>query len=150
MRFFSILSTASLLVLVPCAVAQTSIRVAVINGHTGKPVVGARVSVMIVRNYQGATVNAAVDGDKYRVQVQPGDTLVLGKVTKSDRSWNEYGLCASEPNAKPTYSASVIITMGLQAPNNCDRRITSTPLPGEIVFFVYRLSFWQRYRPFID
>jgi len=150
MRFFSILSTVSLLVLVPYAFAQTSIRVAVINGHTGKPVVGARVSVMIVRNHQGATVDAAVDGDNYRVQVQQGDTLVLKNVTKSNRSWNEYKLCVSEPDSKPTYSVAAILSRGLQAPNNCDKHITSMPVAGEVVFFVSRLSFWGRYRPFTD
>jgi hypothetical protein len=139
-----------LLLVVPNARAQTSIRVAVVDGNTGKPISNARVSVMIVRNFLGATVNAVNDGDKYLVQVQPGDTLVLGNVTKSDRSWNEYKLCAAEQDSKPTYSAAVILSRGLQAPNNCNKRITDTPVPGEVVFFVSRLSFLQRYRPFLD
>ena len=150
MIWFALLITISSMVVIPCAAAQASIRVAVIDGHTGKPIVGARVDVMIVRRYQGSTVNTVADGDKYLVQVQPGDTLVLGNVTKSKMSWNEYDLCASEPDAKPTYSVSEILSKGLRAPNKCDRRITSTPLPGEIVFFVYRLSFWRRYHPFSD
>lgn len=139
-----------LLLIVPNARAQTSIRVTVVDGNTGKPIVNARVSLTIVRNFSGAMVNAVADGDKYLVQVQPSDTLVLRNVTKSDRSWNEYKLCATEQESKPTYSAAVILSKGLQAPNNCSKRITGTPVPGEVVFFVSRLSFLKRYRPFLD
>jgi hypothetical protein len=140
----------ALLLVGPNARAQTSIRVAVLDGHTGKPIVDARVSLTIVRNFLGATVNAVADGDKYLVQVQPGDTLVLGNVTKSDRSWNEYKLCAAEQDSKPIYSAAAILSKGLDAPNNCNKRITGVPVPGEVVFFVSRLSFLKRYRPFLD
>ena len=150
MRWFWALFAMTLLLVVPSARAQKSIRVTVVDGKTGKLIVNARVSLMIVRNFLGATVNAVTDGDKYLVQVQPGDTLVLGSVTKSDRSWNEYKLCAAEQDSEPTYSAATILSKGLQAPNNCNRRITGTPAPGEVVFFVSRLSFLQRYRPFVD
>jgi hypothetical protein len=95
-------------------------------------------------------LSAVTIGDKYSVQVERGDTVVLGNVTKSDHSWNEYKLCASGQDVKPIYSVASIVSKGLQAPNECDRRIVATPAPGEVVFFVTRLSYWKRFRPFLD
>jgi hypothetical protein len=67
-------------------------------------------------------VTATIIGDRYSVQLNHDDTLVLGNVTKSDLSWNEYKLCTTEQEAKPIYSVATIMTKGLQAPNECDMR----------------------------
>lgn len=134
-----------------CA-AQISVRVAVLDGHSGKPVTNARVTFNVVRDFAMSEVTATIIGDRYLVQLNHDDTLVLGNVTKSDLSWNEYKLCTTERDAKPIYSVATIMTKGLQAPNECDKGkgIAVKPSPGEVVFFVTRLPFWQRLRLFRD
>jgi hypothetical protein len=131
-------------------VAQSNVQVAVLDGYNGKPVANARVTVNVVRDFKMSEVTATIIGDRYSVQLNQGDTLVLGRVTKSDLSWNEYRLCATEPESKPIYSADTIMGKGLQAPNDCNKKTTVKPSPGEIVFFVARLPFWQRLRLFRD
>jgi hypothetical protein len=134
-----------------CA-TQIGIRVAVLDGHNGKPITNARVTVNAVRHFEMNDVTAAVVGDSYWVRLNQDDTLVLGNVTKSDLSWNEYRLCATEQDARPIYSVAAIMAKGLKAPNNCNkgREFAVNPPPGEIVFFVTRLPFWQRLRLFRD
>ena len=132
-----------------CA-AQSNVQVAVIDGHNGKAVTNARVSVNVVRNYKMSELKATANGDRYFIQLDHDDTLVLGNVTKNDLSWNEYRLCAAEPDAKPIYSVSVIMSRGLEAPNMCNKRVTVKASPGEIMFYVTRLPFWERLHLFRD
>ncbi len=133
-----------------CA-AQNRVQVAVIDGHNGKPITGARiVTVQVLRNFEIREVTAKLTSGKYVVQLDSSDTMVLASLTKSELSWNEYRLCASEQEQKPIYSVVTIISKGLIAPNTCNKKITASPSPGEIVFFVTRLPFWQRLNLFRD
>ena len=149
----SISRSAGLLLMLSAAAhcgAQSDVRVVVLDGHNGRPVTGARVSINVVRNFASRDVPAVIAGDKYSVQLDNGDTIVLGSVTKSDRSWNEYRMCATVQEDRLIYSVAAIMSKGLKTPNRCTEKISATPSPGEIVFFVTRLPFWQRLNLFRD
>lgn len=123
---------------------QSDVKIAVVDGKSGRLISDARVTVNLVRDFEMSQISATTNGDKYSVKVNRDDTLVLGNVTKSDGSWNQYTLCAAEPEAKPIYPVSVILSRGLETPNLCNKRITFKASPGEVVFFVKRLPFWER------
>jgi hypothetical protein len=134
----------------PLAVAQATVKVTVLDGRTGKPIDDARMSLSVVHDYAARTLTATVLQNPYLFQVHRGDTLVLESLTKSKFSWNEYRLCAAGEDIKPIYAVDTILSKGMQSPNECNRRLVAKPNPGEMVFFVTRLSFWGRYRPFTD
>jgi hypothetical protein len=132
-----------------CA-AQNDVKLLVLEGHNGKPVANARVSVRVVRNSELHWVDATIAGDKYTVSLEKGDTIALGNVTASNRSWNEYRLCATEQEDRPIYSVATIMSDGVKTPNECSKQIMAKASPNEILFFVTRLPFWQRLSLFRD
>jgi hypothetical protein len=130
--------------------AQNNVKLLVLEGHNGRPVTNARVSVRVVRNSELHWVDATIAGDQYTVSLEKGDTIALGNVTASNRSWNEYRLCVKEQEDRPIYSVATIMSAGVNTPNRCSKQIMAKASPNEIVFFVTRMPFWQRLNLFRD
>ncbi len=127
--------------------AQQTIRIRLLSGDTGKAIIGARLlTITTSRNFEGGKITAAAMGDEYTIQLHGETSVGLGLVSKSESAWNQYRLCASGANLNPIYSVSVILASGLVAPNDCNHKISVRPQPGEMVFFLKRLSLWQRLR----
>jgi hypothetical protein len=57
--------------------AAQSVRVVVLDGHSGKPVTNARVIVNVVRDFAMSEVTATIVGDRYLVQLNHDDTWSL-------------------------------------------------------------------------
>lgn len=133
----------------PQSWAQPTIHVRLVSGESGKPLSGARVTITTSRNFEFRQVQAVSAGPDYTVQLEGDSAVGLGNVTKSDTDWNQYLQCASGAKLNPVYSVAMIVASGMVAPNNCNQHIVADPLPGEVVFFVRRLSLWERLTAFV-
>ena len=129
--------------------AQHTVRVRLIDGESGKPVSGARVTITTFRDFGIKQLQAVSTGFDYTVQLENDSAVGLGSVTESDAAWNQYAQCASGENLRPIYPVATIVTTGIIAPNTCHRHVVEALVPGGIVFFVRHLSLWERLTGFV-
>jgi hypothetical protein len=130
--------------------AQQTIHIRVLNGHSGVAITKARVTILGVKNFQARDLNASPISDGYTVSITDETSIGLGNVSTSDLAWNQFRLCTSGEKLNPGYPVPEILAMGIVAPNECNTKIIASPKAGEIIFFVQRLSLWQRLRDSIQ
>jgi hypothetical protein len=126
--------------------AQQTIRIRVLSGKTGEAITNARVTIRAIWNYEGRDVPTTPNGNGYEARLFEDATIGLGNVTQSARAWNQYQLCAIGRNLNPIYPIEAVLATGIATPDTCSRKALATPKPGEIIFYVHRLSLWQRLR----
>jgi hypothetical protein len=146
MRIFPLLCLACFIGTFNSLSAQQTIRIRILNGHSGKAITQARVDIVGVKNFQASPLNASPISDGYIADIVDVTSIGLGNVTTSDHAWNQFRLCASGAKLNPAYPISEILAKGTVTPNECNTKIVVSPKAGEIVFFVQRLSLWQRLR----
>jgi hypothetical protein len=129
---------ASFLFVVP-ALAQTVV-VQIINGHSGKPMVKTRVYVGFddLKGRQPLDLTTNRDGE---VQFESGgahtfQVRVVGAVA-----------CGEQPVGSPwrSYSIAETLKIGLLTQNNCGHG-NYEPLPGRLLYFVRRATWWELFK----
>jgi hypothetical protein len=130
------------LVSVAAHAQTTTIRVLVLNGHTGKPISNTGVSVFRdPRIGNGIQNQPSTDAGGVMTITAPIDGQVSATV-------NQYPTCAHVSKAdrgkgRITFSVAEIISTGVVRRNDCSKR-TAPPHPGELTLFVRPLNLWER------
>jgi hypothetical protein len=136
-----------------CAQTDRTITVRMLDSKTGLPIttseVEVRVRVPVTSNQTKGIPPVYVRPDK------DGVGVATFPITASDiRVYASYGAanwsyvnCDSIPDRgsirEHWYSVSEILTTGIAAPNFCSKR-TLAVKPGEFVFFVRPMTFWEK------
>jgi hypothetical protein len=123
--------------------APQSIRIRLVNGRNGKPEKGERLNVWIDRAVGSTSLSTASDGIM-TIVVKP--TSILSVAT------NLYFDCRPFNSTRPSdtkYSIAEVLAVGVVTPNACGK-IQMNPVPGDFIFFVRPIPWWERLRHFKD
>jgi hypothetical protein len=141
--------------------AQTvTIHVRVLDGHTGKNLSGMYLAFVDYRtdpdgkihaDLNGRTpVTTSVDGDLYVANPDVRGVLVFNGLGNVNGDWvpctrqKLYDSGTRTYGNEHLYPVSTIVATGLVAKNSCSRR-TATAKPGELVIFVRRATWWEKF-----
>jgi hypothetical protein len=162
-----LLKISCLILLMACAhlgrsQQPASIHVLLLNGDDGKPLrigntgeAGARLSLTIFPScgpgnicfFPSNKYSWSIDGSG-RTEVPVFDKLKALRVTRPT-SWLNY--CQGTPNSTtgeldkdPEFAVDEILRQGVVSPNRCNDHLRLQPHPGELVFFLRPLTWWER------
>jgi hypothetical protein len=126
-----------------CAQAQTQqVRIRILNGHTGKPVVHTGVF---------SRIEPVRRSPEQKMPVTDGNGLVTIEVPSQGRVnaiAGTYPTCrhvakADRRNGPIMFPVGQIVSTGVVESNNCSKK-TVPPTPGELTLFVRPLHWWER------
>jgi hypothetical protein len=139
----------------------TTIHVLLLNGNNGKPLdignngkSGAPLSLVISPNCGSAGICFFPD-KRYGWGVDGGGHLELPIIPKLQsvvisRPTSQLMYCQGTPDKygaldrDPEFSVDEILRHGIVAPNTCDTHLNIKPQPGQLIFFLRPLSWWEQ------
>jgi hypothetical protein len=124
-----------------CIAQQTTIRVRLVDGRTGKPVVSKLLSI-----------DAGIGLEYYGITQQTGSDGVFNASFKEPKTLFRVGDEANhrcdgmkQSDLYPSYTVQDIADHGIVSPNVCGK-IHAQPMKGEIVIYVRPFKFGESFR----
>ena len=92
----------------------------------------------------GKALPVVYAGDVYTIDITGQASIKLGELSSKTPSPTYYVPCQMRANV-PYFDIKQIQAKGIALPNNCSAK-TYTALSGELVIFVHKVPWWDRWK----
>jgi hypothetical protein len=132
--------TAATLAQSPVAAAPNLISLWLLDADTGKPIPHLRALVYGEAGGKPLPINPL--GDLYEVDVTAQSSLNLGEITSTTPDATDFTACVAQ--SIRAFDIKQIQTAGIAPQNRCSKK-SHTAAPGELVIFLRRTHWWERW-----
>lgn len=154
-----------LLVLPAMSLSAQTIKIKLVDGRNGRPMVGtsAYVNVWVGKERKEAIaiptddngvarLQLTLNPDEENIPISTGHGTIVEehpvvKYAESFRINAPYVLCGAEGNRSwldlKSFSTKEVLDHGYASGNTCGK-VTATPQPGQVILFVRPLTFWEK------
>jgi hypothetical protein len=123
------------------ALAQ-SITVRILDGKTAAPIPNLQIN--IYGTVGGKALPVVFAGDAYTIDITGQTSLKLGELTTKTPNPTYFAPCQMRADV-PFFDVKEIQAKGIALRNNCSSK-TYTALSGELVIFVHKIPWWDRWK----
>lgn len=124
----------------PAAAAANLVSVRLLDADSGQPV--PNLKALIYGEAGGKPLPVTPLGDLYEVDVTGHISLDLGAITSATSNDTEFSACVTQ-NVR--FDVKQIQRTGIAAQNKCNKK-ASPAAPGELVIFIRRTHWWERWK----
>jgi hypothetical protein len=142
-RHIPTLLTTALLAASLCAPAfAQTLTVRILDGKTAAPIPNLQVNIYGLVG--GKALPVVLAGDAYTIDITGQTTLKIGELNTATPNPVYFAPCQQRANV-PYFDIKQIQAKGIALPNNCSPK-AYTAIPGELVIFVHKVPWWDRWK----
>ena len=119
-----------------------SITVRILDGKTAAPIPNLQVNIYGLVG--GKALPVVFAGDVYTIDITGQTSLKLGELSTKASNPIYFAPCQTRANV-PYFDIQQIQAKGIALPNNCSSK-TYTALSGELVIFVHKIPWYERWK----